>query len=103
MSPERPHWYPAYVGLGSNLDDPRAHVERALRELGQVPASRLTASSSLYRSAPLGPKPQGDYVNAVAALVTRLTPADLLTELLRIEAHVGGSGATAGTCSTSSS
>lgn len=82
-------WIPAYVALGSNLDDPRAQVERAFDELGLLDESRLVARSSLYRSRPLGPVEQPDFVNAVAGILTRLEPAVLLAELKSLEQRLG--------------
>lgn len=75
----------AYVGLGSNLEDPEAQVRRALDELTGIPDTRVTARSPLYKSAPLGPQDQPDYINAVAALDTSLAPLALLTALRDIE------------------
>ena len=74
-----------YVGLGSNLQNPREQVRQALQELGQLPRTRLDRHSSLYRSAPLGPQDQPDYVNAVACLATELAPLPLLDALQAIE------------------
>ncbi|HEU4351733.1 MAG TPA: 2-amino-4-hydroxy-6-hydroxymethyldihydropteridine diphosphokinase [Burkholderiales bacterium] len=79
----------AYVGLGSSLDDPVRHVREALRELDTLPHTRLVKKSSLYRSAPVGFAAQGDFVNAVAQLETRLSAERLLTELHEIEARHG--------------
>ncbi|HET7369418.1 MAG TPA: 2-amino-4-hydroxy-6-hydroxymethyldihydropteridine diphosphokinase [Gammaproteobacteria bacterium] len=79
----------AYIGLGSNLDDPRAHVERALGELAALPCVSLLAASPLYRSRPMGPQDQPDFVNAVACLETTRSPARLLAELQRLEAVHG--------------
>jgi 2-amino-4-hydroxy-6-hydroxymethyldihydropteridine diphosphokinase len=73
------------VGLGSNLADPVAQVRRALEELADIPETRITARSPLYRSAPLGPQDQPDYINAVAALDSRLAPLELLASLRDIE------------------
>jgi 2-amino-4-hydroxy-6-hydroxymethyldihydropteridine diphosphokinase len=73
------------VGLGSNLADPVAQVRRALEELADIPETRVTARSPLYRSAPLGSQDQPDYINAVAALDTRLAPLELLASLRDIE------------------
>jgi 2-amino-4-hydroxy-6-hydroxymethyldihydropteridine diphosphokinase len=73
-----------YVGLGSNLDNPRAHVEQAIAELAQLPETRLQAVSPLYRSRAVGP-PQPDFINAVAQLGTRLTPLALLDQLQMLE------------------
>lgn len=75
----------AYVGIGSNLNDPIGQVRRALHELDEIADTRRLACSSLYRSLPMGPKDQPDYVNAAAALSTRLSPGELLVALLRIE------------------
>jgi 2-amino-4-hydroxy-6-hydroxymethyldihydropteridine diphosphokinase len=78
-----------YIGLGANLDDPRAHVERAAIDLGELPASRLEALSRLYRTAPVGPPDQPDYINAAARLRTRLAPWGLLRALQAIERRHG--------------
>ena len=79
----------AYVGIGSNLDDPRAHVLRAFAELDRMPHTRLVKRSSLYRSAPLGHTDQPDFVNAVAQLETGLPAERLLAELQEIEGRHG--------------
>jgi 2-amino-4-hydroxy-6-hydroxymethyldihydropteridine diphosphokinase len=80
---------PAYVGIGSNQGDARAHVLAAFDELAQLPATHLAARSSLYRSAPVDAPGQPDYVNAVAALDTELSPAQLLDALQGIEQRHG--------------
>ena len=74
-----------YVGLGSNLEDPVAQVERALAALTRLPGTRREAVSSLYRTPPMGPPGQPDYVNAVAELSTTLAPHRLLDELQAVE------------------
>lgn len=79
----------AYVGLGSNLGEPRTQVRQALAELGELPGTRVAACSALYRSRPMGPADQPDYVNAVAALDTELAPARLLHELQALERRHG--------------
>mgnify|MGYP000293531369 CR=1 FL=1 len=68
----------AYIGLGSNLDDPAAQVAAAIDALANLPESSLRTVSSLYRNPPMGPQDQPDYVNAVVALDTRLAPRVLL-------------------------
>lgn len=75
----------AYIGLGSNLENPINQVRNALLELQDLPQSRLIAQSSLYVSDPLGPHDQPDYINAVAALDTQLSPQALLQGLQDIE------------------
>lgn len=79
----------AFIGLGSNLDEPVAHVQRALTQLDAITRTRLQAASHLYRTSPLGPQDQPDFINAVACLCTALSPRDLLGELQRIEATHG--------------
>ncbi len=84
-------WQPAYIGVGSNLDGPREQVQRAFAALAQLPRSRLVVSSPLYRTVPLvaDGREQPPFVNAVAGLLTRLSPEELLAELRRIETQLG--------------
>jgi 2-amino-4-hydroxy-6-hydroxymethyldihydropteridine diphosphokinase len=86
---KRDRWYPAYVGLGSNLQGPATQVQTAFELIGAMPATRLIARSSLYRSAPYGGVEQPDFVNAVAALLTQLSARQLLSELKQIETRRG--------------
>lgn len=79
----------AYLGIGSNLDNPVAQVRLALKSLAAVPDSRLLGQSSLYRSAPLGPLDQPQYINAVASIQTALNPLALLDALQAIELAQG--------------
>lgn len=85
MSVAGTRWFPAYVGIGSNLDSPTEQVNRAVSELGTVTDCFVTGISSLYRSKPMGPSDQPNYVNAVVALMTTLLPHPLLLELRKIE------------------
>jgi 2-amino-4-hydroxy-6-hydroxymethyldihydropteridine diphosphokinase len=79
----------AYIGIGSNLDQPEARVGSALEELARLPRTRLSARSSLYRSTPVGYAAQPDFINAVAELDTGLAAHELLAELRSIEARHG--------------
>lgn len=88
----RERWIPAYVGLGSNLHGPAGQLQTAIELLARLPATRLIAHSSLYRSAPFGGVEQPDFVNAAAALLTRLSARQLLVELKQIEARRGRDG-----------
>lgn len=80
---------PAYVGLGSNLDDPGAQLNRALQALAGLPETLLVAVSGRYRNPPMGPADQPDFLNAVAGLLTRLSPEALLAALQSIEKDQG--------------
>jgi len=79
----------AFVGIGSNQGDARGHVLKAFDELARLPDTRLAGRSSLYRSAPLDAPGQPDYVNAVAALDTELSAAQLLAALQDLERSHG--------------
>lgn len=79
----------AFVGLGSNLSDPRNQVLHAMRALGDLPQTKVLARSSLYRSAPIGYLQQPDFINTVAQLETALSPRTLLDALLALEHECG--------------
>ena len=85
MTATADRWRPAYVGIGSNLDDPAARVTAAIDALSARPDVRAFAASSLWCSAPVGTGPQPDYVNAVAGFLWRGEPASLLEVLLDTE------------------
>lgn len=83
------HWYPAYIGLGSNLQKPAQQIEEALNLVSEIPETRLVSVSSLYRSAPFGGVEQPDFVNAAASLMTQLVPLELLARLQEVENRQG--------------
>jgi len=82
-------WRPAYVAIGSNLNDPRARVCEAYERLAALPATLPVRRSRLYGTQPMGPQDQPDFVNAAAGLLSQLTARELLEGLLRIEAAMG--------------
>jgi 2-amino-4-hydroxy-6-hydroxymethyldihydropteridine diphosphokinase len=82
-------WQPAYIGLGSNLQDPGAQVLSAYAALERLPATRVVARSPLYRSTAFGPVSQPDFINAVAGVITQLDSRALLGELLALERAFG--------------
>ncbi|MCB1696943.1 MAG: 2-amino-4-hydroxy-6-hydroxymethyldihydropteridine diphosphokinase [Pseudomonadales bacterium] len=79
----------AFIGLGSNLQDPLRQLRKALLAIAQLPGTAITAVSSAYRSAAVGPGVQPDYLNAVLRLETSLEPVDLLGTLQGIELAQG--------------
>ncbi|KIS45864.1 2-amino-4-hydroxy-6-hydroxymethyldihydropteridine diphosphokinase [Kosakonia radicincitans] len=79
----------AYIALGSNLASPLDQVNAAIAALGEIPQSHIVAVSSLYRTPPLGPPDQPDYLNAAVALETTLAPEALLDHTQRIELQQG--------------
>lgn len=79
----------AYIGLGSNLNEPERQIKLALQALAQLPNSSLIVASSFYRTAPVGYLLQPDFINAVACLRTQSSPEDLLAQLQAIEFRQG--------------
>jgi 2-amino-4-hydroxy-6-hydroxymethyldihydropteridine diphosphokinase len=82
-------WQPAYIGLGSNLNEPRTQVLNALERLAALPRTLLVMRSPLYGSRPMGPADQPNYVNAVAGVLTQLPAHDLFRELKALERASG--------------
>lgn len=78
-----------YIALGSNLASPLTQVNAAIAALGTLPDSRIVAVSGFYRTPPLGPQDQPDYLNAAVALETSLAPESLLDHTQRIELDQG--------------
>jgi len=79
----------AYIGLGSNLASPVTQINSARNAISAAAGIKEQAFSSLFHSSPMGPQDQPDYVNAVMAVETDLSPTDLLHCLQRIEQAQG--------------
>jgi|TARA_B110000238_G_scaffold199953_1_gene248473 2-amino-4-hydroxy-6-hydroxymethyldihydropteridine diphosphokinase len=79
----------AYVGIGSNLQNPFLQVASAIEQLSIIDETKLHSFSSLYSSRPMGPPDQPPYVNAVAWLKTRQNAHSLLLTLQAIENEHG--------------
>ena len=77
----------AYIAVGSNLADPASQARQAIEALKQLPLSQFIVSSSLYSSTPMGPQDQPEYINAVVAIDTQLSPFALLdcTQAIELE------------------
>lgn len=78
-----------FIALGANLSDPLTTLQQAVTTLQEHPALRAVAISSFYRSKPMGPQNQPDYVNAVAQFETDLSPLALLDTMQNIEQQYG--------------
>ena len=74
-----------YVGMGSNLGNSKQHMVDALKELNELPDTRVTACSSLYSTRPVGPQDQNYFINAVVELETTREAHELLHMLFDIE------------------
>lgn len=79
----------AYIGLGGNLGDAAGTLRAALDALHALPRTRLLRASRLYLTPAWGRRDQPDFINAAAALETRLAPRELLDALLGIERDFG--------------
>ncbi len=79
----------AYIGLGANLNHPMERIRQAMAALCTLPGTTMARHSSLYRTSPLGQPDQPEYINAVAAVRTGLSPDGLLDHLFEIEKRQG--------------
>jgi 2-amino-4-hydroxy-6-hydroxymethyldihydropteridine diphosphokinase len=84
-----PLWRPAYVAIGSNLEQPRVQVIDAAARVERVRDTRVECRSRLYLTRPMGPQDQPHFVNAAVGLLTQLTARELLDALLDIERTMG--------------
>jgi 2-amino-4-hydroxy-6-hydroxymethyldihydropteridine diphosphokinase len=78
-----------FIGLGSNLVDPHDQILSAQQDLAALPQTVCISHSSLYKSPPMGPQDQPDFINAVSAIDTTLAPDTLLNHLQQIEQQHG--------------
>ncbi len=89
MTPAAPAQHVAYLGLGSNLGDSLNTISTAIAALDALADSRVVACSQAYHSTPWGVVDQPDFINAVVALETRLTPLQLLAQTQALEKNLG--------------
>jgi 2-amino-4-hydroxy-6-hydroxymethyldihydropteridine diphosphokinase len=84
-------WQPVYIGVGSNIEDPRAQVLEAIEKLRTLSPARfrVVLVSPLYGTKPFGPIAQPDFVNGVVGALTQLDSKTVLRELQAIEAALG--------------
>ncbi len=75
----------AFIALGSNLHNPIYHLEKGIRQINHLPKTNIIQRSSLYKSKPLGPKNQPNFINAVIKIKTDFEPIELLNALQDIE------------------
>lgn len=78
-----------YIGLGSNMRSPRQQIKSAIKSIGKIASTRVLKASSLYKSKPVGPQNQNDYINAVVKVETELMPLELLDCMQNIENQYG--------------
>jgi 2-amino-4-hydroxy-6-hydroxymethyldihydropteridine diphosphokinase len=79
----------ALISLGSNIGNPLAALQQAMDHLAEDPAIRIQMRSSFYRTTPVGPVAQDDFINAAVLISTSLLPDALMQCLLDIETKMG--------------
>lgn len=73
------------IGLGGNIGDPLAAMRSALAALDDHPDCKVERVSSVWKTPPWGVTDQPDFLNASAAVSTRLEPRQFLDLCLSIE------------------
>ncbi len=79
----------ALVAIGANLGDRLDTMRQAVELVAKIDGVRVLAQSSVFDTAPVGPPDQPRYLNAAVALASTRQPAELLSELLAVEATLG--------------
>ncbi|MBW2272868.1 MAG: 2-amino-4-hydroxy-6-hydroxymethyldihydropteridine diphosphokinase [Deltaproteobacteria bacterium] len=79
----------AYLALGSNLGEREALLVFAVEALAATPGIEVVAVSRIYETDPVGPGPQGAYLNAVMCVESGLEPRALLDRMLAVEREAG--------------
>jgi 2-amino-4-hydroxy-6-hydroxymethyldihydropteridine diphosphokinase len=78
-----------YIGLGSNIENPSMQIKAAIKALNELPESKVLMNSGYYKSKPMGPKDQPDYINAVVEIETVWPADELLKKCQLIEQNQG--------------
>ena len=78
-----------YIGLGSNMESPKQQIKSAIKSIAEIPEIQVLKASSLYKSKPVGPRGQNDYINAVIKIETEFMPFELLGYMQDIENQHG--------------
>ncbi len=69
-----------YIGLGSNIEQPYLQIKNAILALDELPAITVIRDSGYFKSKPMGPEDQPDYVNAVVEIETSMDATELLKQ-----------------------
>ena len=77
-----------YLGLGSNMGDKRANIERAIEKIGEL-VGEVVRQSAFYETEPWGFQSENLFVNAAVRVMTKLTPMELLRTTQQIERDLG--------------
>lgn len=78
-----------YIGMGTNIEPRKAHIDQAINQLRDQPEIKVTKISSIYETDPVGYLEQEDFLNLVLELETSMTPEELLNLCQTIEQNLG--------------
>lgn len=78
-----------YIGLGSNLEQPFQQIKNAIVAIDELPNTKVIKDSGYFKSRPMGPEDQPDYINAVIEIETQMQALDLLKSCQAIELQQG--------------
>lgn len=81
--------YQVYIGMGGNIGDTVSILKCSLNEMNALEGVSGLRCSNFYKTSPVGPVQQDDYVNAVCTFKTVLTPVELHQRLREIEQKLG--------------
>jgi len=79
----------SYIGIGLNLGDRRENFKLAIDKINRIKDTKVTKTSSIIETSPIGGPPQAKFLNAVIEIQTDLSPRELLTDLQNIEQALG--------------
>ncbi|MDQ3109013.1 MAG: 2-amino-4-hydroxy-6-hydroxymethyldihydropteridine diphosphokinase [Bacteroidota bacterium] len=78
-----------FISLGSNLGARKAHLDKAILLISQLPSTTLVSCSGMYTTAAWGKTDQPDFLNMVIQISSSLLPDELMKSLLRLEEQIG--------------
>lgn len=79
----------AYIALGSNVGRREVFLADARRAIAALPRTVVMAETEVEETVPIGPVPQGPFLNQMIAVQTELSPSQLLSSLQDIERKAG--------------
>jgi 2-amino-4-hydroxy-6-hydroxymethyldihydropteridine diphosphokinase len=77
-----------WIGMGSNLGERLLHLNKGIEAIERIAVGPVDCSA-VYETTPVGFLDQPDFLNLVAHTTVRLSPSELLDELMRIELECG--------------
>ena len=79
-------WHEAFISIGSNIGNKEENLNKAIKYLKETDEIQVLDVSSFIVTEPWGLKDQEEFLNGVLKIKTTLSPRELMTVLLNIEA-----------------